>query len=61
MTHTDTMLIRAAMAMDPRLCSCSAGWLGRATTMVLLMESWDRQRDERFAPTNAATISARMG
>src|SRR5437660_9540414 len=47
-THTDTAdtVIRAAMAMDPRLCSCSAGWLGRATTMVLLMESWDRQRDE---------------
>src|SRR5437899_5004040 len=43
-THTDTAdtVIRAAMAMDPRLCSCSAGWLGRATTMVLLMESWDR-------------------
>ena len=41
------------------LCSCSAGWLGRATTMVLLMESWDRQRDGRFARTNAPTISAR--
>src|SRR5882724_7845436 len=52
-THTDT-----GMAMDPRLRSCSAGSLGRATTMVLLMESWDRQRDARCARTNATTISA---
>jgi len=40
-THTDTAdTVIRAMAMDLRLCSCSAGWLGRATTMVLLMESW---------------------
>src|SRR6266576_712670 len=60
-TRTDTAdtVIRAAMAMDPRLCSCNAGWLGRGTTMVLLTESWDRQRDGRFARTNAPTIRAR--
>src|SRR5947208_14552926 len=60
-THTATAdtVIRAAMAMDLRLRSCSAGWLGRATTMVLLMESWDRQRDARCAHTNGPTISAR--
>src|SRR5438874_11957722 len=58
-THTDTAdTVIRAMAMDLRLCSFSAGWLGRATTMVLLMESWDRQRDARFAHTNGPTISA---
>src|SRR5437870_12029158 len=58
-THTDTAdtVIRVAMAMDPRLCSCSAGWLRRATTMDPLMESWDQQRDGRFARTNAPAIS----
>src|SRR5438552_9797473 len=62
-THTDTAdtVIRAAMAIDPRLCSCSSGWLGQATITVLLMESWDQQRDGRFARTNARTISAQIG
>src|SRR6266567_4173920 len=49
-THTDTAdtVIRVAMAMDRRLCSCSAGWLRRATTMDPLMESWGLKRDARF-------------
>src|SRR5439155_22592003 len=41
-SHTDTAdsVIRG-MTIDLRLCGCRAGWLGGASSMGLLMESWD--------------------
>ena len=38
-------------AEGPRSRSCNAGWLGRATIVAPLMESWDQEPGVRFAPT----------
>src|SRR6266446_9405353 len=45
---TDTT-IAIVIAEGPQSLHSSANWLARATIMVLLMESWDRQRDARCA------------
>ena len=50
-----TPLTVTAMPIDLRLCSCSAGWRERVTTMAPLMESWGRKLAVRFAPMNGRT------